>query len=517
MLCQRSSERLGASRGIDRCTMTPPFIRAVLLCTLLVASCGEDSGPPTEPPDPPGPTPGFQIEIRYVEGTEPTEEQRGYFDAAVERWEQAIVGDLDEVYVSQPTPFTCQKLMAPAMDEEIDDLVVYVEIGPLDGPWPGIGSDEGWAVGWGGPCVLRDNYLPAVSSITIDIEELYRLGDFTWLVIHELGHALGFGEVWRELGLLSDPSDPIHGAPGPIEAGEDATISSYYADQNFGLPDGTPLSENLVVGENLGMWTDGPDDELLSFLLRFELPDMITVPPSGATLVLYSSAAFDESEPAINSYHNLSDWSEAEVTWETKPERNNASYFDRWHPEFGTLTQDVSQAAREWFTTGNYGLVFETGLLPPGYSQGFFTRHAADPNLRPQLILIPDTYFAGPAAIAAFDEIGGDEYEGGKVPVDNDYPGPTELGGSSDGHWRRTVLRGEIMNPVGGGALSILTIASMEDMGYEVDLNVADHYSFPTPISQQLPASDLGPIDGTGAGPWYRVGSSGQLSIVRRH
>ena len=60
-----------------------------------------------------------------------------------------------------------------------------------------------------------------MSSITIDVEELYRLGDFTWLVIHELGHALGFGEVWHEPGLLSDPSDPIHGAPGPIEPVED--------------------------------------------------------------------------------------------------------------------------------------------------------------------------------------------------------------------------------------------------------------------------------------------------------
>ena len=124
-------------------------LAAALLCTLLAAACGDDAGP-TDPPEPPGPPPGFQIEIRYLEGTEPTEEQRAVFDAAVARWEQAIVGDLPEVRVNQPTPFTCQKLTAPAMDEEIDDLVVYVEIGPLDGPWPGIGSDEGWAVSWGG-------------------------------------------------------------------------------------------------------------------------------------------------------------------------------------------------------------------------------------------------------------------------------------------------------------------------------------------------------------------------------
>ena len=48
-----------------------------------------------------------------------------------------------------------------------------------------------------------------------------------------------------------------------------------------------------------------------------------------------------------------------------------------------------------------------------------------------------DTHFAGAAAIAAFDAAGGTAYTGGaKVPVDN------QAGvGSSDAHWRETVLR----------------------------------------------------------------------------
>jgi len=510
MIRKRPAPGLQESRLIDRTSALLRPLAAILMCTLLAGGCSDDAGPtePPDPPDPPGPPAGFQIEIRYVEGTEPTEAQRAVFDSAVARWEQAIVGDLEEVYVNQPVPFTCQKLTAPAMDEEIDDLVVFVEFGELEDP-PG----ENY-VGWGGPCVLRNNYLPAVSSITIDIDDLHHLSP--WLVIHELAHALGFGEVWLELGLLTDPSHPDHGRPGPIEPVADATISSHYADQNFGIPDGSPLSENLVVGANLGMWTDGPDDEMLSFLLQFELPVEITVPPIDGTLTLHARDSFDGSEPAVLTWNNLSGWSEDTVTWDTRPEVEGLGSFQQWHPEVGMLTLKMGWTIREWVRTGNnYGLAVQPGLIPPAFSQSFHTRHAADPDLRPKLTIEPDTRFAGPAAITAFDSIGGDLYEFAKVPVEHNY---RERAGSVDAHWRSTVLRREIMAPSGSSqsALSAVTIASMEDMGYEVDLTAADEYPLPTIVSVQPPVPEFEWTDGTGAGPKYRVGARGQLSVMHR-
>ena len=509
LICKRPARRLQESRLIDRTSSHFPLLAAALLCSLFAAGCGDDAGP-TEPPDPPGPPEGFQIEIRYVEGTEPTEEQRGYFDAAVERWEQAIVGDLEEVYVNQPTPFTCQKLTAPAMDEEIDDLLVYVEFGQLEDP-PG----ENY-VGWGGPCVLRDSYLPAVSSITIDIDDLHHLG--TWLVVHELAHALGFGEVWLEFGLLTDPSHPDNGRPGPIEPVEDATISSYFADQNFGVPDGSSLSENLVVGENLGMWTDGPDDEVLAFFLRFELPPLITAPPVKAMVVLHLSDSFDDDDSSVGLRQVLSPWEEDALTWEAKPETGFTLYGGKLDSAAGVYTVKATTQVGDWFSIGNNGLVIEpvADALPTSdFSFGFHTRHAADPGLRPHLILEPDTRFAGPAATAAFDEIGGDIYEGAVVPVENNL---LERAGSVDAHWRSTVLRREIMAPSGNSqsAFSIVTIASMEDLGYEVDYSAADRYTLPTLVSVQPPVSEFEWTDGTGAGPKYRVGASGQLSIILR-
>jgi hypothetical protein len=89
-----------------------------------------------------------------------------------------------------------------------------------------------------------------------------------------------------------------------------------------------------------------------------------------------------------------------------------------------------------------------------------------------------DTAFNGPAARQAFDDVGGDAYlDGNKVPVENRG---TE--GEINGHWRESVLGNELMTTRMGAtraALSVVTIASLQDMGYQVDAAAADDYSWP--------------------------------------
>ena len=80
-----------------------------------------------------------------------------------------------------------------------------------------------------------------------------------------------------------------------------------------------------------------------------------------------------------------------------------------------------------------------------------------------------DTHFNGPRAIAAFDDAGGRDYRGKKVPVQQ-----------RDGaHWRLGVLTGEVMTAVGDGeaALSAITVQSLADLGYGVDVTRADPYN----------------------------------------
>ncbi len=86
-----------------------------------------------------------------------------------------------------------------------------------------------------------------------------------------------------------------------------------------------------------------------------------------------------------------------------------------------------------------------------------------------------DTHFTGPLTIAAFDAAGGTAYAGGaKVPVENGA-----RPGSSDGHWRESVFDTEIMTPFlarGHEPLSLVTIESLADLGYGVDLTEAESY-----------------------------------------
>ncbi|MCY3736536.1 MAG: leucine-rich repeat domain-containing protein [Gemmatimonadaceae bacterium] len=78
----------------------------------------------------------------------------------------------------------------------------------------------------------------------------------------------------------------------------------------------------------------------------------------------------------------------------------------------------------------------------------------------------PDPHFKGPLAIEAFDAAGGTDYTGAKVPITFRERG---------GHWR---FYGELMS-LGGSALSAITVQSLADLGYVVDVSRADPYRLP--------------------------------------
>ena len=106
-----------------------------------------------------------------------------------------------------------------------------------------------------------------------------------------------------------------------------------------------------------------------------------------------------------------------------------------------------------------------------------------------------DTHFSGPMAIAAFDGAGGTAYtEGEKVPVEN-RAGP----GSGDSHWRQSVLTTELMTPFASlgtpDPLSAITIQSLADMGYVVDVDLAEPYTLSVAAdaaARKLDLVDLG-------------------------
>ena len=128
-----------------------------------------------------------------------------------------------------------------------------------------------------------------------------------------------------------------------------------------------------------------------------------------------------------------------------------------------------------------------------------------------------DTHFTGPLATAAFDAAGGAGYTGGaRVPVEN-----RSEQGSSDGHWRESVFDDELMTPFIGGehALSLITIESLADLGYGVDVTQAESYTLPAPGQAGL-AARRGPVvhlgDDIARWPVVLIDQKGRVAGVRR-
>lgn len=84
--------------------------------------------------------------------------------------------------------------------------------------------------------------------------------------------------------------------------------------------------------------------------------------------------------------------------------------------------------------------------------------------------------FSGKGAIKEYRTLrGGGSLK--RVPLEN-----TGGSGTRDSHWRETIFRNELMTGFVGNAgnpLSRLTVASLQDLGYAVDLNAAEPYSLP--------------------------------------
>ena len=134
------------------------------------------------------------------------------------------------------------------------------------------------------------------------------------------------------------------------------------------------------------------------------------------------------------------------------------------------IEQEVSTREQQLWSTGRHEI---------GHVLGIGTIWKGSGMLRG---LNADAHFAGPQAIAAFDQAGGTDYQGAKVPTEQDGV-----------HWRDSVLAGELMGTKGGYALSAITLGALIDRGYSVDLSAADPYVLPPPTAAK-PIADAVPF-----------------------
>jgi len=137
--------------------------------------------------------------------------QSDAFDAAALRWSQVIrtglpTGSLAIVANQCGTS-------APAYNADVDDLMIDATISSIDG--------VGGVLGRAGPCYVRAaGGLPLYGVMqfdSADVADLVATGQFEAVVMHEMGHVLGFGTVWGPLLSGAGTSDPTF--LGPVSTG----------------------------------------------------------------------------------------------------------------------------------------------------------------------------------------------------------------------------------------------------------------------------------------------------------
>ncbi len=147
-------------------------------------------------------TGGFSIELHFLDT--PTPSQRQAFESAVRRWSEVIPGKAEPWQV-QLDRGRCGA-DSPAVDQIVDDLLVFVRLQEIDGATGILGQAR--------VCARRSSDRPpVVSRVELDAADIERLeagGRLVDLILHELAHALGFGSLWVERGLLVNPSLPVN-------------------------------------------------------------------------------------------------------------------------------------------------------------------------------------------------------------------------------------------------------------------------------------------------------------------
>ena len=130
---------------------------------------------------------GFSIDLLI--DNDFSEQVASTFRAAADRWEQVIVGDLSNQ-------------LHPDTGVEIDDMYIEIQAGLLgggeDGPGGVLGNADTFALRPGSD---SNPHLPYLGRIGLDPDDVNR-GDLFEIMVHEIGHTLGFTDSSYALGLI---------------------------------------------------------------------------------------------------------------------------------------------------------------------------------------------------------------------------------------------------------------------------------------------------------------------------
>jgi hypothetical protein len=151
----------------------------------------------------------YHVELRFLSPATTTMVHKDTFGEAAARWMNVITGDTPGADLTN-NPFPagqCFSMPNPEVRDVIDDLIIYVDLAPIDGP--------GGVLGFAGPCGrFVGAPIPIIGGMTFDTADLATMianGTFNDVILHEMGHVVGIGPLWDTgdlPSLLTNPSCP---------------------------------------------------------------------------------------------------------------------------------------------------------------------------------------------------------------------------------------------------------------------------------------------------------------------
>lgn len=205
------------------------------------------------------PTPAFDIEVVFFDESFTTSQRAAFVDAA-DRWEELVVGDLEDVTVDLPASGSCG-VGEPAYAGTIDDLLIYAT---------SFTDGVGGLLGSAGPCLYRSSGTNAGTNLvgimrfdTADLADLEAQGALVDVIVHEMGHVLGIGTNWEFPPyfdlldyLASDGATRCRNAGGFLRDPTFIGTSGVAAWSALGGSGAVPVEETGGPGTQCGHWDE---------------------------------------------------------------------------------------------------------------------------------------------------------------------------------------------------------------------------------------------------------------------
>jgi hypothetical protein len=192
----------------------------------------------------------FNIELQYI--NTPTAAQQTAFNSAAARWAEVIIGDVGAVNVSPPADMSlCGAPAGTTVSGIVNDLRIVVQLDSIDG----VGNILGAAA----PCYIRSGgrQLPIIGIMvfdTFDLAAIQAAGDLDDVILHEMGHVLGFGTYW-------EPPAPnsfivTSGAVGSTLGFSGPNAVAAYTTSNGGSGSAVPVEDGGGAGTARSHWKE---------------------------------------------------------------------------------------------------------------------------------------------------------------------------------------------------------------------------------------------------------------------